>query len=326
MFFFVWFFMTCFRPVDAWKSLTRQTENGRAVIAFKLSDAGIDYEFVKLPCGQCVGCRIDRSKAWALRCVHEASRYSDNCFITLTFGGEFVNCTSLVKSDFQKFIKRLRKRFIGFSAVENSDGKVVYPIRYFHCGEYGSELGRPHHHACLFNFDFVDRVLWSVREGVRLYRSDSLEELWPFGFATVGDVTFESAAYVARYVTKKINGDESEAHYRRVDLESGEVVSVEPEYVTMSRRPGIGHAWFEEFGSEAFSKDFTTFGGRKFSIPVYYDRLYDAIDPVGMASIKETRKARAEASKDKGPWRLVQRERCAEARVKRLKRGVEDGS
>ena len=120
-----------------------------------------------MPCGQCIGCRLERSRQWAIRCVHEASLWPDNCFVTLTFDDDnIISSGSLVKADFQKFMKRLRKRF----------GKGV---RYFHCGEYGDLLGRPHHHACLFNFSFPDRYLWSSSGGVNLYRSPTLEELWP---------------------------------------------------------------------------------------------------------------------------------------------------
>ena len=100
-------------------------------------------------------------------------------------------------------------------------------VRFFHCGEYGELLYRPHYHACLFGFDFSDKVLWSTRGGVRLYRSKILEKLWTFGFSTIGDVTFESAAYVARYCTKKITGDKADEHYN----------GRSPEYVTMSRPP-----------------------------------------------------------------------------------------
>ena len=117
--------------------------------------------------------------------------YDDNCFITLTYSNQHIPADgSLDVRVFQKFMKRLRKRF--------GDG-----IRFYHCGEYGSLLGRPHYHACLFNFDFPDKYLWKENNGQKLYRSPSLEELWPYGYSSIGTVTFESAAYVARYILKR---------------------------------------------------------------------------------------------------------------------------
>ena len=159
-----------------------------------------------------------------MRCHHEASLYQDNCFITLTYSDEHLpSDKSLHVDHFQKFMKRLRKRF--------GEG-----VRYYHCGEYGEKYMRPHYHACLFNFDFPDKKIWKENNGNRLYISESLSELWPFGFVTIGDVTFESAAYVARYIMKKVNGDLAESHYERVDWDTGEVYHLKPEYTTMSRR------------------------------------------------------------------------------------------
>ncbi len=210
--------MSCFHPLSAYRLLTRKTPNGKSVIAFNSKSVNnLPFEEINLPCNQCIGCRIERSRQWAIRCIHEASLFQNNCFITLTFSDSNLDEQgSLMKSDFQKFVKRLRKKFQGKERVVTPNGKVTFPIRYFHCGEYGAQLSRPHHHACLFNFDFYDKKIWSVRSGVRLYRSADLERLWPFGFSTLGDVTFQSAAYIARYITKKINGKLAEEHYKKV--------------------------------------------------------------------------------------------------------------
>lgn len=305
--------MPCYKPIKAYKSLTKRSKNGKTYIAFKLDDAGGAYELLDLPCGQCIGCRLDRSKDWAVRCVHEASLYDFNCFITLTFDDEHMNeHESLVKSDFQNFMKRLRKKYNGFNEVTKEDGTKSSPIRFFHCGEYGSLLKRPHHHACLFNFDFPDKVLWSIRKGVRLYRSAELEKLWPFGFSTIGDVTFESAAYVARYVTKKLTGDMAAIHYSRVDEETGEMFYVEPEYITMSRRPGIGKGWMDKFGdSDVYSKDFITINGKIQKVPRYYDKIYDKINPTRFSDIKAKRIEKAKSI----PWQ----EKCSSRlNVKRI--------
>ncbi len=306
--------MACFHPLKAFRSLTRKTVNGKSVINFNLADAVVSpYEDVELPCNQCIGCRVERSRQWALRCVHEASLFIDNCFVTLTFDNDNLNENgSLVKSDFQKFMKRLRKKYNGISKVVSKSGKISYPIRYFHCGEYGSQLSRPHHHVCLFNFDFPDKRLWSVRESVRLYRSESLEKLWPFGFCTIGNVNYQSAAYVARYVTKKVNGKMADTHYKRVDVSDGEVFKIVPEYITMSRRPGIGKRWFEQFGSDVFPKDFVTHDGKKFRPPKYYDNIYDSVCPDALEKIKLKRKLASDRHVENNVFeRLTVRERVA---------------
>ena len=144
---------------------------------------------------------------WAVRCMHEAQMFESNCFITLTYSSKhlpFVKGTdvpTLVLSDYQKFMKRLRKRFHGHEVVRGATHdnycSVSWPIRFFHCGEYGEKKGRPHYHACLFNFDFVDKRPWRKSPtGHMLYRSESLEEFWPYGNCEIGSVTFQSAACI----------------------------------------------------------------------------------------------------------------------------------
>ena len=246
--------MVCYHPITAWRSQEGRGANGKWPLVFNKRDGYCDLE-VKIPCGQCSGCRLDRSRQWAVRCVHEASMYTDNCFITLTYDNEHLASDSLVPRDYVLFMKRLRKMF--------GSG-----IRFFHCGEYGSINERPHHHAIIFNFDFPDKELWSIRDGFCLYRSRSLEDLWPYGFSTIGDVTFESAAYVARYVLKKISGKESTEHYH------GRI----PEYVTMSRKPGNAYDWIRKFKNDVYPNDFVVIrGGIKCRPPRYYDNIYDRI-------------------------------------------------
>ncbi|AKI26868.1 replication protein VP4 [Gokushovirinae Bog1183_53] len=243
---------------------------------------------------------------WAVRCVHEASLYENNCFITLTFSSEYLDSkVSLVKSDFQLFMKRLRKKF--------GSG-----IRFYHCGEYGSQGDRPHHHALLFNFDFPDKVLWTVRKKIPLYRSEILEELWPYGFCVIGNVTFESAAYVARYIMKKQTGKDAKEHY------NGRL----PEYNTMSRRPGIARDWFEKFKTDVYPDDFLVIkNGIKCKPPRYYDKIYGLTNPDGFDIIKQRRDGkRALHASENTPERLSAREQVQLARLQSLKRGYENGS
>lgn len=262
------------------------------------------YEVV--PCGKCLSCHLERSRQWAIRCVHEAQLHENNCFITLTVAPENMEDvfphSSLAIRPYQLFMKKLRKR-----AGQN--------IRFFQCGEYGSQLERPHYHACLFNFDFHDKELWTVRNGVKLYRSRFLESLWPYGFCTVGDVTFESAAYIARYVVKKINGDKSAEHYG----------DRHPEYITMSRRPGLAAGWFQKYKGDVYPNDEVIVKGHKCRPPRYYDKLYDLEDSRSMARIKAEREERALAhSNDNTPERLAVREVVLHARCKKLIRSYEN--
>lgn len=303
--------MACYSPLTAYMSLSRKTESGANVVSFK-PDLG-PCEKVFLPCGQCTGCRIDKSREWAVRCVHEASMHEQNCFITLTFDEEHANEKgTLDKTDFQKFVKRLRKRI------------QPHRVRYFHCGEYGENGARPHHHACLFGYDFPDRKQWTIRDNVPLYRSDLLERLWPNGYSTVGDVTWESAAYCARYVVKKVNGEKAREHYRRVDPDTGECWDVQPEYCTSSTRPGIGKTWFDRYGqTDLYCKDYVTVDGKKYDVPGYYDRLLGRRDPGKLALIKAARKIRAAQHADNNTLaRLRTRQKCHDARISQLERSI----
>lgn len=235
-----------------------------------------------------------------------------NAFITLTFDDENLarreRPLSLDKREFQLFMKRLRKRL------------DTRKIKYFHCGEYGSVYGRPHYHACVFGHDFPDRQLWSIRNDVPLYRSKVLEELWPFGFSSVGDVTFESAAYVARYVMKKITGDLAMTHYANIDYETGEILyDREPEYTTMSN--GIGKSWYQKFRMDVFPLDEVVVRGVKMRPPKYYDKLLEKEDNLDIDIIKQNRVVKAMEFLDNNtPERLAVREFCQQQKLKQLPR------
>lgn len=301
--------MVCYAPLDVYRALGSV---GSPILFGKAPRAGAFRSF-KVPCGQCAGCRLERSRQWAVRCMHEAKLHDRNCFITLTYSDDKLPAgRTLVLKDFQQFMKRLRKRF--------GSG-----IRFFHCGEYGDKYGRPHYHACLFNHDFDDKVVYTVtRNDHRLYVSEVLNSLWPHGFATIGDVTFESAAYVARYVMKKVTGDAAEAHYAFVD-EDGVCYQRAPEYVTMSRRPGIGTGFVKRFMSDIYPDDFVLVNYKKARPPRFYDGLYEAAFPSDFARLKVSRVRGAKDHADNNtPDRLKVRERVHAAKLERLKRSGVD--
>ncbi len=210
----------------------------------------------------------------------------------------------------------------------------VGKFRFFHAGEYGDKedegdgdvKGRPHLHACIFGLDFREdrKFLRLNKNGDRLYTSQTLNDVWGKGFDTVGDVTFQSAAYVARYIMKKRTGPLAETHYNRVNHQTGEVTSVKPEYTTMSRRPGIGKEWYQKYKRDVFPDDFVVINGTKMRTPNYYLKQLEQTDADAFAAIAAHRQLRAEKqAKDNTPERLAVKEVIAEAKIAILKRPIE---
>lgn len=241
--------------------------------------------------------------------------HDESCFVTLTYDDDHLPVdNSLHYRDFQLFMKRLRRFY-----------SERQRLRFFMCGEYGELRARPHFHACIFGCRFDDRVLFKrMSSGSNLYTSDILTRLWsdsngiPIGFSSVGDVTFESAAYVARYIVKKQFGDVANEHsvYRYVD-DYGEVHYRSPEFAHMSLKPGIGYTWFQKFHSDVFPRDFVVVGGRECSVPKYYDRLlasnnfgYD-LDSLEFARYERSMRGLADTT----PARLRVREIVAKANL-----------
>jgi hypothetical protein len=253
--------MSCYTPLEAWR-----TEDFSITFREAL---GVGLSF-PLPCGKCMGCRLERSRQWAIRCVHESQMHSENCFITLTYED---NPETLIKEDLQKFWKRLRKKL----------GKKK--IKYFACGEYGDEFKRPHYHAIIFGHDFRNEsdnnevIVHENTDYGDLSTSSLLSEVWGKGFVTVGDVTFDSAAYVARYCTKKINGELAEKHYN----------GLEPEFATMSKKEAIGKTFYQKYKDEIYPANYVVLNGTKLKVPNYYDKLLEKDDPGLYEAIKEKR-------------------------------------
>ena len=300
--------MTCYHP---WLACRGHGEKLGRYVPFN-STWAIPGTEIWLPCGQCIGCRLQRSREWAARCVFEASRHEHNCFITLTYAPECLPPDgSLHYEEFQAFIKRLRRR-----VQYHSDLK----IRFFMCGEYGEHFSRPHYHAIIFGYDFPDKVFWSRNNGHPLYRSPMLEELWPFGYCTVGDVTFESAAYVARYVTKKITGKDADDWYQ----------GREPEFCQCSRKPGIARDWIEEYMNDVFPVDKVILANNiMMRPPRYFDAVFKEYDDEAFEKIRDQRKARAKNLEKKGELtrqRLKVKEQCKLMQTDKLKRGFESDS
>lgn len=223
---------------------------------------------------------------------------------------------TLAKSDLQLFTKRLNED------VRRRSSKGV---KYYACGEYGDRTSRPHYHIAVYGEDFSDdRQPWcKAQSGLQLWRSSRLKRLWPHGDADIGDLTFESAAYIARYITKKITGTKALDHYNRVDRE-GNMYRLEPEFSVMSRRPGIASEWFKTFKDDVYPHDHVISRGHPAKPPRYYDKLLEQIDPSLLEHLKADRTAAAELNAgDNTPARLEARETVAHAKLNQQKRSLE---
>ena len=263
--------MPCYHPITGY--LVGKKDNGKKDIVW--SKPAAYKEEINVGCGQCIGCRLGRAQKWALRCSHEMQLHSENTFITLTYDDEHLpNDYSLQKHHLQKFFKRLRR------AIEPKK------ISYFACGEYGETTWRPHYHAIVFGYGFPDRIPATFVQSENPYfLSAQLAGLWPDGNHAITDANFQTAAYVARYVLKKITGDMAEDHYTRTIMDwnehTGEIYyykencELTPEFATMSRNPAIGLNWFKKYKTDVYPSDFLIVDGYKVPVPEYYDKLFE---------------------------------------------------
>lgn len=296
--------MACFKPLTAYR-----LSNGDVTFV----ERGDVISQLSLPCGQCVGCRLARSREWATRCMHESSRHLDNCFITLTYDDDNLpSDLSLNHKHFQKFFKRLRKRFNHRT------------IRYYMAGEYGELNQRPHYHACIFGLQLpFDEPIQRSPSGHVIYRSQALEELWPMGFSSVAEFNWQTAAYVARYVMKKVTGQAADTHYQMVNTETGEIFWRVPEYNRMSLKPGIGHDWIKNYKGDVYPYDEVIVNGFPTKPPRAYDKYLKRTDPDLYDQIKVKRELDFNPhNKDNTPERLEAREQVTLAKLSQLKRKI----
>jgi len=218
--------------------------------------------FQTVPCGRCIGCRLERSRQWAMRVMCEAQLHKHNSFITLTYREADLPwgrlAPTLVPRDLTLFWKRLRKEF-------------GYGIRYYACGEYGERFGRPHYHSAVFGFDFPDKRHTDTKNDFRYYSSAELDRIWGHGNCIIGDLTFESAAYVARYVTSKLTGPSAVKYVQR---------GQEPEFSRMSLKPGIGAAWFDKYSTDVFPRGHMRIRGKVSRPPRYFLELLKRFNPL----------------------------------------------
>lgn len=237
-----------------------------------------EYATFQLPCGKCLPCRLEYARQWAVRCVHEASVFENNSFVTLTYADENLKSPWLQYRDFQLFMKKLRKT-------------QDEPIGVFVTGEYGDKTKRPHWHALLFNYRAKDASHKYISErGDRVYDSESLTAIWGHGIAEFGDVTFESAGYCARYAAKKlIHGHDQDHQYHPISKKSS--------------KHAIGKRFLEKHWPDIFNYGSVVLpGGQETTIPRYYEKWFRENRPEAyiayVTSVKEQKmQAGAEAAK-----------------------------
>lgn len=300
--------MACYHPLKAIRTNTVLESGKRKIVFWK---DGMDEnaviasgcEVIQLPCGQCLGCRLEYSRQWAIRCALEAKQWKHNYFVTLTYDEEHVplrehmtvdsrtgeitdieTVMTLLPRDLQLFIKRLRTNAVREYNTDN--------IRFFACGEYGPLNMRPHYHLILFNCPLPDLVVDKYNDGYTYYRSKFLEKTWNKGFVLVTDFSFDTAAYVARYMLKKHKGKDGDFYEKR---------GIVPEFTRCSRKPGIAKSYLDENTDFIYNYDQVIVVNGKGSPvrckpPKYFDRIFDGQNPELLDSIKSKRRATAQNS------------------------------
>lgn len=258
-----------------------------------------DYEFdigtwrkldtFLIPCGQCVGCRLDYSRRWATRLMLELKCHQSAFFVTLTYDdnhlpfGNKGNMT-LVPDDVVKFMKRLRK--------EQSQ-RCDTNIRFYLAGEYGEKTNRPHYHLILFDWippEYDLQFLKYSRYGDEYYYSLSLQKLWKYGNNLVANVTWKSCAYVARYIMKKQNG--ANEHFY-------EDYGIQKEFTRMSRMPGIGKEYYDLHKQDMLTDGYVQLeNGMVAPIPRYFDPFFEIDFPEEYKKLSENRIETAKMMQD----------------------------
>lgn len=268
--------MPCYGPLQAFRPVGM---TGRLVFDKRKSHSGVA---INVPCGRCAGCKLEHSRQWAIRCMHELRSHhgAPSSFLTLTYEDRHLPPgRSLDLQHYQKFLKRLRS-------------EIGPGLRFFGCGEYGEKFGRPHYHLITFNYRPTDTKLLKRGAEFNYYSSKSLDDLWGLGNTIIGDVSFHSCGYVARYCMKKITGDKSAAHYQ------GRL----PEFLTMSLKPGIGQNYFAKYHTEIYNHDSVIIDGHAAKPPRFYDNKFDQIDanmlrPIDQSKLSVIKRKRAKLAR-----------------------------
>lgn len=292
--------MPCYHPMKAIRKLGEKTyrimkNSGDHADWNSFIDysTGEFYDQILLPCGRCVGCRMEHSKQWANRCVLESLDHpkETNWFLTLTIDDDHLKdyitergFATVRIDDISTFMKALRGRW---SSQYHVDG-----IRFFGASEYGDKSMRPHYHILVFGLPLFDLIHYKNNDrGDPMWISRELEDVWQRGQIIVGEFNWNSAAYTARYVMKKCDGMSQKVY---------DDLCIEPEKTRMSRRPGIAASYFDANLDHIYDLDEivlpATIGNnlQVISPPKYFDKRLEKVNPLLLAKIKSERNRIAE--------------------------------
>lgn len=292
-----------------------KTRNGKTPMKFigKARDYYTRYQSVKglmfLPCRQCIDCRLERSRQWATRLIHEIPNHKASVFATLTYDDDHIPIDkSLNPSHLTTFFKNLRAK---------NDHHGNDPIKYFACGEYGDQRGRPHYHAIIYGHIGIEhpenRRERPSRSGDPQYSNPLFSSTWPHGELLFSEHNFETAAYVARYILKKVQGASQALHYG----------TKTPEFQRCSKGLGKGHIVADDgtpvWLGDIYPADHVVLPGRgAFLPPPYYDRLLEKVDPALYARVKTARKENSQKIETRLDFLEEVAERTREGEVRKL--------
>ena len=288
-------------------------------------DEHCDYQYIK--CRKCEECKFDYASEWGIRCAHEYQMSTCGAFITLTIddtrahlfnqeknikqyckkcvkGNRYIRYPisyTLCKGLILDFVKKLRDLLYKRYGVS---------IRYFGCGEYGSNGDRPHYHILIYNYNFPDRqFIGYTKKGFPYYYSEELFNAWNYGICTVQDLDVKTCFYTAKYCLKKLKFTDDiqlqEQYYGREQeflfMSKGNCQSNRCDFIDeiiknckgmkslrdltnpyckfcSKTRGGIGYSWFLRYKDDVLKKGFITLDGIKYSIPKYYLSLLKLTD------------------------------------------------
>lgn len=298
--------MSCFSPLKGY------AEPVTGAFTLKPTYNRRDLDPMQVPCGKCIGCDLTRRRDWTIRMAHEAQMHLWAWFLTLTYSNEFLpDWASLRMTDGPEFVQALRRKRKGDN------------IRYFCAGEYGEQFLRPHLHMAIFGLRLDDVMTSGSSRMGNALASGFLTEMWGKGHVGLSAFTPANAAYIAGYVRKKGTKQEQEELYTRWDSLSGEIVLVDREKATMSKRPAIGRTWLEKYFRDVYPSGKVVHNGYELPPPRYYDLWLAENHPEMWAEVKAKREEDAWKQEQLGehtPERLKTREAVATARAGLRKR------
>lgn len=210
------------------------------------------------PCGQCIACKMNKSAEWAIRVCHELFYWDNAVFLTLTYDNDHLPI-EISKRELQLFIKRVRK---------DKD------IKYYACGEYGDQTYRPHYHLILFGMSRKDFDQIGYSYGKLLYST----KYWTKGNIFIGNVTYNSARYVAKYIYKKYNGKYAKEYYG----------TLQKPFQLVSQ--GIGLRWCLDNVQRILDYGYINANGSKRSVPRYYIKKLEDIYTLEIDRYKREKK------------------------------------